>query len=160
MKKTNQIPIIKTKNETISTSNRCYTELLRLISFEERYNYLKLVGLVGETTFGFDRYLNQMLYTSKMWLRARDSVIVRDNGCDLGVAGYEIHGRIIIHHMNPINIEDIENGNSKIINPEFLICTSHLTHLSIHFGNRNSLPELPIERSPGDTIPWKKQRRF
>ena len=136
--------------------SRTFSELKRLKSFDERYEYLRLIGVVGESTFGFDRYLNQMLYSSRRWLKIRDDVIIRDNGCDLGVEGYEINGRTIIHHMNPISIEDIELGKDSVFDSEFLICTSHNTHLAIHYGDKTLLPELPVVRRPGDTIPWYK----
>ena len=134
---------------------RTFSELRKLLSFDERYEYLRLTGVVGESTFGFDRYLNQMLYSSGLWLKTRDKVIIRDNGCDLGVLDYEIKGRIIIHHMNPISINDITHGNKDIVNPEFLICTSYDTHLAIHYGNKSLLPQLPIDRRPNDTSPWR-----
>jgi hypothetical protein len=134
---------------------RTFTELHRLKSFDERYEYLRLKGIVGESTFGFDRYLNQMLYTSRRWLKVRDNVIIRDEGCDLGIIDYEIKGTIIVHHMNPISIEDIEKENSKILDPEFLICTSSNTHLAIHYGDKSLLPKLPIIRYSGDTSPWR-----
>lgn len=136
---------------------RTFSELQKLMSFDERFNYLRLTGSVGESTFGFDRYLNQMLYTSRRWLRIRDSVIIRDNGCDLGFPDHDIKGKIIVHHMNPISVDDIEKENDDIVNPEFLICASHLTHLAIHFGDKSLLPEMPIKRYPGDTIPWRQK---
>jgi hypothetical protein len=135
---------------------RTFSELQRFKTFSERYEYLRLTGVVGDATFGFDRYLNQTLYNSKIWQNVRDSVIIRDNGCDLGLAGYEINGKIIVHHMNPISIEDIERENKKIFDPEFLICTSHNTHLAIHYGDISLLPELPKKRYPGDTVPWRQ----
>lgn len=135
---------------------RTYTELSRLKTFKERYEYLKLSGRVGQSTFGYDRYLNQILYKSPKWRKARDAVIIRDNGCDLGVEGYEIYDKIIVHHMNPITVEDIENENKDIFNPEFLISSSDITHKAIHYGDEDLLPKLPIERRPGDTIPWRK----
>lgn len=131
-----------------------YSELKKLKTFKERYDYLRLKGMVGEDTFGYDRYLNQMLYTSKKWLNIRDKVIIRDLGCDLAIADYEIHGRIIVHHMNPITIEDIEEERDEVFNPEFLICTTHDTHNAIHFGNESLLPRLPIVRKRNDTAPW------
>lgn len=134
---------------------RTYTELSRLKTLEERFEYLKLSGRVGESTFGFDRYLNQMLYTSKRWRKVRDIVIIRDNGCDLGVEGYEINDKIIIHHMNPITVEDIEEERDWIFDPEYLVSTSDMTHKAIHYGDENLLPKLPIERRPGDTCPWR-----
>lgn len=135
---------------------RCYKELSRLKTFEERYKYLKLSGVVGESTFGYDRYLNQILYNSPRWRKVRDIVIVRDNGCDLGVEGYDINDKIIIHHMNPITVEDIEEENDDIFNPEFLISSSDRTHKAIHYSDENLLPQMPIERRPGDTCPWRK----
>lgn len=133
---------------------KCYTELRRLKSFEERYRYLRLSANVGDNTFGYDRYLNQMLYASKKWLNIRDGIIIRDLGCDLGIEDYEIHGKIIVHHMNPITIEDIELDRDEVFDPEFLICTTHDTHNAIHFGNESLLPRLPIIRRRNDTCPW------
>lgn len=140
----------------MSSIIRTYTELSRLPSFEERYRYLRLTGQVGKETFGFDRYLNQVFYRSQRWKRIRDEVILRDNGCDLGVEGYEIHGRIIIHHMNPITLEDIERESIYLLDPEFLICTVHNTHNAIHYGDENLLITAPIERTKYDTCPWRK----
>lgn len=134
---------------------RTYTELSRLATFEERYEYLRLGGSVGKETFGYDRYLNQILYRSQKWKDVRELVIIRDNGCDLGVEGYEIYGKIIIHHMNPITIEDIERQSDFLFNPEFLICTVHNTHNAIHYGDESLLPKAPIIRSKNDTCPWK-----
>lgn len=140
----------------MSSIIRTYTELSRLPSFEERYRYLRLTGQVGKETFGFDRYLNQVFYRSQRWKRIRDEVILRDNGCDLGVEGYEIYGRIIIHHMNPITLEDIERESIYLLDPEFLICTVHNTHNAIHYGDENLLITAPIERTKYDTCPWRK----
>ena len=140
----------------MSINYRTYTELSRLPTFEERYRYLRLTGQVGKETFGFDRYLNQNFYRSQRWKRIRDEVILRDNGCDLGVEGYEIYGRIIIHHMNPITLEDIERETSYLLDPEFLICTVHRTHNAIHYGDENLLSTAPIERTKYDTCPWRK----
>lgn len=134
---------------------RTYRELSRLKTFEERYLYLRLRGLVGESTFGYDRAINQMLYTSQQWKESRQIVIIRDNGCDLGVEGYDIYGRIIVHHMNPITLDDILNNRDIVFDPELLICTTHRTHNAIHYGDENQLPSLPIERTKNDTIPWK-----
>lgn len=139
---------------------RTYSELRRLGTFQERYQYLRLAGIVGESTFGFDRYLNQALYTSQRWKQARDEVIVRDNGCDLGMEGYEIHGRILIHHMNPLTVEEVEARSEDIFNPEYLICTSHNTHNAIHYGDEGLLPQLPVERRPGDTCPWRQNSKW
>ena len=135
---------------------RTYSELSLLPTFEERYRYLRLTGQVGQETFGFDRYLNQVFYRSQRWKKIRDHVIIRDNGCDLGVEGYEIHGRIIIHHMNPITIEDIERESSYLLDPEFLICTVHNTHNAIHYGDERLLITAPVERTINDTCPWRK----
>ena len=134
---------------------RCYKELKRLASFEDRYEYLRIGGLVGESTFGYERYLNQMLYSSSQWRRVRDQVIIRDNGCDLGMEGYEIGGKIIIHHMNPITVEQIEEFASELFDPEYLICVSDRTHNAIHFGDKSLLPRTPIERRPNDMCPWR-----
>lgn len=133
---------------------RTYSELVRFKSFEERYEYLKLMGIVGRSTFGFDRYLNQLLYTSKRWRKTRDDIIIRDGGCDLGVEDYELHNGILVHHMNPIREEDIENDEDWIYDPEFLICTSLNTHNAIHFGDKSLLTKPPVERRPGDTCLW------
>ena len=133
---------------------RRYSELKRLITFEERYRYLRLAGRVGVDTFGYDRYLNQILYRSGRWLQSRDIVIIRDNGCDLGVENYEIYGAIYIHHINPITIEDVKLNRDRVFDPEFLITTSFNTHNAIHFGNESLLQKLPIERKPNDTCPW------
>ena len=135
--------------------NRNYTELSRLKTIEERFEYLKLSGRVGEDTFGFDRYINQMFYKSKRWRKARDLVIIRDNGCDLGVEGFEINDKILVHHMNPITLEDIEEERDWIFDPEYLICSSDRTHKAIHYGDERLLPQLPKERRPGDTCPWR-----
>lgn len=135
---------------------RTYSELIKFNSFEDRFEYLKLKGYVGEDTFGFDRYLNQVFYKSPEWKKIRDEVIIRDNGCDLGMYEYEIFGKIYVHHMNPISVEDIESRASDILNPEFLICCSHQTHNAIHYGDTDLLPKGLIERTPYDTCPWKK----
>lgn len=148
--------LIVVKAVTLTMKIRCYKELSRLKTFKERYEYLKLSGRVGESTFGYDRYLNQILYNSPRWKKVRDIVIIRDNGCDLGVEGYEINDKIIIHHMNPITVEDIEEENDDIFNPEFLISSSDRTHKAIHYSDESLLPQLPIERTPGDTCPWRK----
>lgn len=133
-----------------------YTELSKIKTFEERFEYLKLGGVVGKETFGFDRYLNQTFYKSVEWRRIRNRVIVRDNGCDLGIPGREIHDRIIIHHMNPIEIDDIHKISEILMNPEYLICTTHNTHNAIHYGDESLLIGLPKERSMYDTCPWRK----
>lgn len=136
---------------------RTYTELSKLKTFEERFKYLRLNGRVGKETFGFDRIFNQVFYKSDEWLAVRDFVIVRDNGCDLGVEGYDINGqRILIHHMNPISLEDIEKRTEILMNPEYLITTIHNTHQAIHYGDENLLIKLPRERTKNDTCPWKR----
>ena len=140
----------------IQMSIRTYSELITLPTFEERFKYLQLGGKVGEDTFGHDRYLNQMFYTSDEWRRIRRDVIVRDNGCDLGIQDREIHGLIIIHHMNPITIEDIINRSEFLHNPEYLISTVKNTHDAIHFSDERILITDPIERRPNDTCPWKR----
>ena len=134
---------------------RRYSELITYNSFVDRYNYLKLVGQVGVETFGFERYINQALYRSKKWLDTRRIVIIRDQGCDLGMDGYEIGERIIVHHMNPITLEDIEEERECVFDPEFLISTSFMTHNAIHYGDESLLPKLPVDRSINDTCPWK-----
>lgn len=136
-------------------SIKTYSELITLPTYEERFNYLKLEGVVGEMTFGFDRYLNQKLYTSQEWKTVRNQVIVRDNGCDLACEGYEIYGRILIHHINPITVEDVINRNPIIFDLENLITTVHNTHNAIHYGDENLLIKGPIERTKNDTIPWR-----
>ena len=134
---------------------RTYSELVTLPTFEERFNYLKLKGQVGKDTFGFDRWLNQIFYRDPEWKSVRDYVIVRDNGCDLGVDGYEINGRILVHHMNPISKEDILERSKYLLDPEFLISTIHNTHNAIHYGDEGLLIKTPIERTKNDTCPWK-----
>ena len=135
---------------------RTYSELSKLKTFKERFTYLRLNGFVGKETFGFDRYLNQVFYKSAKWKSIRDFVIVRDNGCDLGIEGREIYGKIIIHHMNPITIQDIEHESDFLLDPEFLISTVHETHNAIHYGDENLLILAPIERKPNDTCPWRR----
>lgn len=136
---------------------RTYTELSQLETFMERFNYLKLEGVIGEDTFGFDRYLNQVFYTSQEWRHVRDIVIVRDNGNDLGVNGFGISKRnLIVHHMNPICVEDILKRKENILNPEYLICVSRSTHQALHYGNLDLLPKDIVDRKPNDTCPWKK----
>ena len=134
---------------------RSYSELLQLKSFEERFAYLKLVGEVGVATFGYDRYFNQQFYHSSEWRRARNEVILRDNGCDLGIQDYEIHGRIYIHHINPITKSDVEQFSDRLLDSDNLICVSFDTHNAIHYGDERTLPKVPIDRAPGDTCPWR-----
>lgn len=135
---------------------RTYSELIKLETFEERFRYLELSGTVGAETFGFDRYLNQNFYTSDEWKRLRNQIIIRDNGCDLGVSGYDIHTVILIHHMNPISVKDVLAHNDLLINPEYLITTRLSTHNGIHYGDDSILQSYSvIERRPGDTCPWR-----
>ena len=136
---------------------KTYSELSNLETFEDRFQYLRLDGIVGEETFGFDRYLNQILYKSDEWKQCRRDIIIRDNGCDLGCEGFEVHGRILIHHINPITVDDIVNRNLKVFDPENLILTSHNTHQAIHYGNEDLLVRAPIERSKNDTSPWRRK---
>lgn len=136
---------------------RTHSELVKFTSFIDRFNYLKLGGTVGTDTFGFERYLNQVFYKSPEWRKARETVIIRDNGCDLGVPGHEIYRYPIVHHLNPISIEDIRNRNPVIFDPEFLILTVLKTHNAIHYGDDSILLiNQPIERSKNDTIPWRR----
>lgn len=133
---------------------RRYAELYRLHTFEDRFDYLKIPGTVAVDTFGFDRYLNQAFYRSREWRHIRADVIARDLGCDLGIEGHEIYDRLLIHHMNPITIEDIEDGNPDILDPEYLITTCHATHNAIHYGDKSLLRQPHVERRPGDTKLW------
>lgn len=135
---------------------KTYSELSKLTTFEERYRYLRLGGRVGEETFGFDRWINQMFYKDPEWLKIRDEVIIRDNGCDLGIEGREIYSRIIVHHMNPITKADILDRSEFLLDPEYLICTVKNTHDAIHYGDENLLITLPMERSANDTCPWRR----
>lgn len=136
---------------------KTYSELITFPTFEERYRYLKLDGVVGEDTFGFDRHLNQEFYQrDQEWKRIRDFVIIRDQGCDLGVEGREIRGKILVHHMNPITKDDILKRSEFLLNPEYLICTLKSTHDAIHYGDENLLMKGPVERKPNDTCPWRK----
>ena len=135
---------------------RTYSALSALKTFEERFEYLRLDGVVGKETFGFDRYFNQRFYRSVEWKTVRDTVIVRDNGCDLGAEDRPIPGRILIHHMNPITLDDISKRSAILLDPEYLVCVSHTTHNAIHYGDENLLTASPIERSKNDTCPWRK----
>ena len=135
---------------------RTYSELVQLSTFEERYRYLRLLGAVGKETFGFDRYLNQLFYRSPEWKEVRNQVIIRDNGCDLGIEGREIQGRVLIHHMNPITAEDIRERSDLLLNPEFLITTAHNTHQAIHYGDESLLILTPTIRSRNATCPWRQ----
>lgn len=133
---------------------RTYSELRQLPTFMERFKYLALHGAVGDATFGFDRWMNQKFYTSYEWRQLRHRIIVRDEGCDLGVEGHEIHSRLVIHHMNPVTVDDLKHGNLDILDPRFLITTMHDTHNAIHFGDERLLPRPFVERRPGDTKLW------
>lgn len=136
---------------------RTYSDLLSLKTFRDRYEYLSLGGVVGKETFGFDRFMNQAFYKSPEWKSVRDFVIVRDNGCDLGVEGHEIRGTIYIHHMNPILPKDIETQSDFLLNPEFLITTILSTHNAIHYGDASLIIQAPIERARNDTCPWRHE---
>lgn len=134
---------------------RTYTELCQLDNFMDRFNYLKLNGQVGDETFGYDRYINQIFYKSKEWKQVRRDIIIRDNGCDLGIDDRKIGGRIIIHHLNAITMDDIRRRDPKLFDPENLICVSDITHKAIHYGDEDLLLSEPITRTPNDTVPWK-----
>lgn len=140
-----------TKTRYIKT----YSELIQFKTFEERFNYLKIDGIIGQETFGFDRYLNQIFYTSPEWRKLRNKIIIRDNGCDLAVPGLKIIGKIFIHHINPISKDDIISRSDYLMNPEYLICSSKSTHDAIHYGDTNLLPKGPITRTKNDTCPWR-----
>lgn len=133
---------------------RTYSQLRRIELFEERFEYLSLSGEVGAATFGFDRWINQQFYRSKEWKQVRNLVVVRDNGCDLGVPGFAIQNGWLVHHMNPITPEDLERGEAWVLDPEYLITTTHRTHNAIHYGDESLLPRAPVERRPGDTKLW------
>lgn len=138
---------------------RSYAELRRIDSFEERFEYLSLKRGVGEATFGFDRYLNQMFYRSTEWKQVRNRVIVRDLGCDLGIPGYDIHDRILIHHMNPMTPDMVIHSDDNLLNPDYLITTSHRTHNAIHYGDKSQLPRPLVERRSGDTLLWNRRNK-
>lgn len=133
---------------------KTYSELTRYESFNERYRYLALGGSVGRETFGFDRWINQKFYRSSEWRRLRQEVILRDNGCDLGVEGYDIHDRILVHHMNPITVQHIDDWDELVWNPDYMITTTHQTHNAIHYGDESLLPRLFVPRTRGDTKLW------
>jgi len=139
---------------TVATMLKCYTDLKLLSTFEERFEYLKLGGSVANETFGFDRWVNQKFYKSPEWRKIRRDVIIRDEGRDLGVEGYELQNGIYVHHMNPMIPKDIVDASELILNPEYLICVSFNTHNAIHYGDASLLPKI-IERKPNDTCPWK-----
>jgi hypothetical protein len=147
----------KTRTTTRTTSmtiERCFSELERLDTFEERFAYLRLGGGVGAETFGFDRWINQIFYRSREWKRVRDHVILRDESCDLGVYGREIHANLLIHHVNPVSVDDIREREDWILDPEFLITTCHATHNAIHYGVEHLAPPVVFDRQPGDTKLW------
>lgn len=141
---------------TTMTNIKTYSELVTIPTFEERFKYLQLKGVVGKDTFGFDRYLNQKFYRSAEWKRIRDQVIVRDCGCDLGIEDRVIYGKILIHHMNPISEIDIVRATEFLLNPEYLICVTHNTHNAIHYGDEDLLVKGPVVRTKNDTCPWKR----
>lgn len=143
-------------DKVIQMTTRTYSDLILLPTFLERYRYLRLGGNVGLETFGHNRYLNQILYTSDRWRSFRDKIIIRDNGCDLGMEGFEIYDRILVHHINPITVEDVLNENQKVFDPDNVISTSHNTHQAIHYGDENLLITGPVERFRNDTCPWKR----
>jgi hypothetical protein len=135
--------------------SKTYSELIMFDNFQDRFEYLRIRGHVGEETFGHDRYINQALYSSPEWKQFRRRIIIRDNGCDLGIPGHEIFDHILIHHINPITLDDIINRSYCVFDPNNVICTAHETHNAIHYGNELYLSTVPIERKPGDTCPWK-----
>lgn len=134
---------------------RSYSELSRLRTFDERFRYLLLAGSVGVETFGFDRYVNQRFYRSEEWKHVRNVVIARDNGCDLGIEGRDINGRVYVHHMNPMSLEQINDHMDLILDPEYLVCVTFATHNAIHYGDESYITLAPVERQPNDMCPWK-----
>ena len=141
--------------KTTTGNIRTYSEIITLKTYEERFDYLKIGGQVGRETFGYDRYLNQILYNTKQWKKFRRDIIIRDNACDLACYGYEINYHILVHHIDPITVEDIINRNPMIFDPENAITTTHRTHNAIHYGDKNLLMLQPMERTPNDTCPWR-----
>ena len=136
-------------------SIRTYSELITIPTFEERFEYLQLKGSVGKDTFGYDRYLNQVLYRSPEWKRLRNQIIIRDCGCDLACEGYDIYDKVLIHHLNPITVEDVLARSRKVFDPDNLVCVSHNTHNAIHYGDVDLLVTGPIIRTKNDTCPWR-----
>ena len=136
-------------------SIRTYSELITIPTFEERFEYLQLKGSVGKDTFGYDRYLNQVLYRSPEWKRLRNQIIIRDGGCDLACDGYDVYGKVLIHHLNPITVEDVLSRSRKVFDPDNLVCVSHNTHNAIHYGDVDLLVTGPIIRTKNDTCPWR-----
>lgn len=135
---------------------KTYKELKTLQTFLERFSYLKIGGRIGQSTFGGDRWINQAFYTSKEWRRTRNGIILRDNGCDLGIDGHDIVRNLVIHHINPVTIEDLEERRDCALDPDNLICVSDITHKAIHYGDESLLPKPFVERKPNDTSPWKQ----
>ena len=140
---------------TIDMSIKTYSELINITTYEERFEYLRCNSVVGKETFGYDRYVNQTLYNSPEWKCLRRQIIIRDDGCDLACPGYTIYGKIIIHHINPITLDDILNRRPNVFDPENLICVTHNTHIAIHYSDANLLTTGPIERTKNDTCPWR-----
>lgn len=136
-------------------NTKSYSELITIPTFEERFEYLQLKGSVGKDTFGYDRYLNQILYRSPEWKKLRNQIIIRDCGCDLACEGYEIYGRILIHHLNPITVDDVLDRNRKVFDSNNLVCVTHNTHNAIHYGDASMLLTGPIVRTKNDTCPWR-----
>lgn len=136
-------------------SIKTYSELITIPTFEERFEYLQLKGSVGKDTFGYDRYLNQVLYRSPEWKRLRNQIIIRDGGCDLACEGYDIHGKVLIHHLNPITVDDVLARSRKVFDPDNLVCVTHNTHNAIHYGDADLLITGPIIRTKNDTCPWR-----
>lgn len=136
-------------------SIKTYSELITIPTFEERFEYLQLKGSVGKDTFGYDRHLNQVLYRSPEWKRLRNQIIIRDCGCDLACEGYDIHSKVLIHHLNPITVEDVLARSRKVFDPDNLVCVSHNTHNAIHYGDVGLLVTGPIIRTKNDTCPWR-----
>ena len=139
----------------MTTSIKTYSELITIPTFEERFEYLQLKGSVGKDTFGYDRYLNQVLYRSPEWKRLRNQIIIRDGGCDLACDGYDIYDKVLIHHLNPITVEDVLARSRKVFDPDNLVCVSHNTHNAIHYGDVDLLVTGPIIRTKNDTCPWR-----
>lgn len=137
---------------------RRYSEMLEIPSFEDRFEYLKLVGSVGAATFGSARYMNQEFYRSREWKRFRDEIILRDEGCDLAVPGRLVRGRLLVHHLNPITEDELVHGATSLLDPENAVCVSFITHQAIHYGDKDLLYPDPVERHPNDTCPWKGGR--
>ena len=136
-------------------NTKTYSELITIPTFEERFEYLRLKGSVGKDTFGYDRYLNQILYNSPEWKKLRNQIIIRDNGCDLACEGYDINSHIMIHHLNPITVDDVVARSRNVFDPDNLVCVAHNTHNAIHYGDASLLVTGPIVRTKNDTCPWR-----